>query len=198
MFLSAPPFRVAHSGWLPKRSFSSPFSLRLMRCFFCFLFLLLCRHVSRQKCLCVFQHADFVTAVAWHPVEDRYFVSGSFDKKLRIWNIPEHRVVEWAQTSNIITAATFNPNGNMTVAGLYNGSAIFYQTDGLKSEQQIDCIRALRWRILCTPRFAAFPRSRFLCLCLCLFFLSFFSRCSDTSLKSTRRIVTVAIAKARK
>lgn len=103
--------------------------------------LLLCRHVSRQKCLCVFQHADFVTAVAWHPVEDRYFVSGSFDKKLRIWNIPEHRVVEWAQTSNIITAATFNPNGNMTVAGLYNGSAIFYQTDGLKSEQQIDCTR---------------------------------------------------------
>jgi len=84
----------------------------------------------------VFQHADFVTAVAWHPVEDRYFVSGSFDKKLRIWNIPEHRVVEWAQTSNIITAATFNPNGNMTVAGLYNGSAIFYQTDGLKSGQQ--------------------------------------------------------------
>ena len=79
-------------------------------------------HVSRQKCLCVFQHADFVTAVAFHPIEDRYFVSGSFDKKLRIWNIPEHRVVEWAQTSNIITAATFNPNGSMTVAGLYNGA----------------------------------------------------------------------------
>lgn len=65
-------------------------------------------------------------------------MSGSFDKKLRIWNIPEHRVVEWAQTSNIITAATFNPNGNMTVAGLYNGQAVFYQTDGLKYHTQVD------------------------------------------------------------
>jgi len=95
-------------------------------------------HVSRQKCLCVFQHADFVTSVSFHPIEDRYFVSGSFDKKLRIWNIPEHRVVEWAQTSNIITAATFNPNGNMTVAGLYNGQCVFYQTDGLKYFTQVD------------------------------------------------------------
>lgn len=162
------------------------------------------RHVSRQKCLCVFQHSDFVTAVAFHPIvsssrscvlllccvpvaesacpacfcaqEDRYFVSGSFDKKLRIWNIPgqlaaspclvsrvadgsrvcvyfaEHRVVEWAQTANIITAATFAPNGElrssvsvrlltmpllgllsvagqMAVAGLYNGQCVFYQTE---------------------------------------------------------------------
>ncbi len=70
-------------------------------------------------------------------MEDRYFVSGSFDKKLRIWNIPEHRVVEWAQTSNIITAAAFSPSGNMAVAGLYNGSCVFYQTDGLKYFTQV-------------------------------------------------------------
>jgi hypothetical protein len=74
----------------------------------------------------------------FHPVEDRYFVSGSFDKKLRIWNIPEHRVVEWAQTANIITAAAFSPSGNMAVAGLYNASVVFYQTDGLKYFTQVD------------------------------------------------------------
>jgi WD40 repeat protein len=96
-------------------------------------------HVSRTKCLCLFQHADFVTAVAFHPVEDRYFVSGSFDKKLRIWNIPEHRVIEWAQTSNIITAAAFNPSGTMVCAGLYNGQCVFYQSDGLKYFTCIDC-----------------------------------------------------------
>jgi WD40 repeat protein len=72
-------------------------------------------------------------------MEDRFFVSGSFDKKLRIWNIPEHRVVEWAQTANIITAATFNPAGTMAVAGLYNGQCVFYQTDGLKYRTAIDC-----------------------------------------------------------
>lgn len=91
----------------------------------------------------MFQHADFVTSVAFHPTEDRFFIrfaslrfiiavfhvcdyrrslhlllccilvlvmdyvgargadqcfelhffiSGSFGNKLRIWNIPEHRV----------------------------------------------------------------------------------------------------------
>ncbi len=66
-------------------------------------------------------------------------MSGSFDKKLRIWNIPEHRVVEWAQTANIITAATFSPSGKMAVAGLYNGQCVFYLTDGLKYRTQVDC-----------------------------------------------------------
>jgi WD40 repeat protein len=79
-----------------------------------------------------------VTCVAFHPLEDRYFVSGSFDKKLRIWNIPEHRVVEWAQTANIITACCFSPSGNMAVAGLYNGQCVFYQTEGLKYFTQLD------------------------------------------------------------
>jgi len=79
-----------------------------------------------------------VVGNCFHPVEDRYFVSGSFDKKLRIWNIPEHRVVEWAQTANIITAACFSPSGHMAVAGLYNASVVFYQTDGLKYFTQVD------------------------------------------------------------
>jgi WD40 repeat protein len=96
-------------------------------------------HVSRPKCLSIYQHSDFVTSIAFHPIEDRYFLSGSFDKKLRMWNIPEHRVVEWAQTANMITAACFSPNGKMAVAGLYTGEVTFYQTDGLKYFTQIEC-----------------------------------------------------------
>ena len=96
-------------------------------------------HISRAKCLCLFQHSDFVTAVAFHPIEDRYFLSASFDKKLRVWNIPEHRVVEWTQTSTIITSCTFSPNGQLTVAGLYNGQCVFYATDGLKYYTQVEC-----------------------------------------------------------
>ena len=38
------------------------------------------------------QHSDFVTAVAFHPTEDRLFLSGSFDRKLRLWDIPDHKV----------------------------------------------------------------------------------------------------------
>jgi len=48
-------------------------------------------HVSRIECLCIFQHVDFVTAIAFHPKDDRYFLSGSLDGKLRLWNIPDKK-----------------------------------------------------------------------------------------------------------
>lgn len=49
-------------------------------------------HISRKECLCCFQHIDFVTAIAFHPKDDRYFLSGSLDGKLRLWNIPDKKV----------------------------------------------------------------------------------------------------------
>lgn len=44
-------------------------------------------HVSRNECLCAFQHLDFVTSIAFHPKDDRFFLSGSLDCKLRLWNV---------------------------------------------------------------------------------------------------------------
>lgn len=96
-------------------------------------------HMSREKCLCIFQHPDFVTSVMFHPKEDRFFLSGSFDKKLRVWNIPEHRVVEWQLAANVITAAAFSPNGDLAVAGLYDGCVVFYNADSFKYIDQVDC-----------------------------------------------------------
>ena len=29
-------------------------------------------HISRKECLCCFQHIDFVTAICFHPRDDRY------------------------------------------------------------------------------------------------------------------------------
>jgi WD40 repeat protein len=40
----------------------------------------------------VFQHIDFVTAIAFHPRNDQFFLSGSLDGKLRLWNIPDKKV----------------------------------------------------------------------------------------------------------
>jgi WD40 repeat protein len=45
--------------------------------------------------LCVFQHLDFVTAIAFLPKDDRYFLSGSLDGKLRLWHIPDKKVALW-------------------------------------------------------------------------------------------------------
>ena len=96
-------------------------------------------HVSRRDCLHLFQHSDFVTAVDFHPVEDRYFLSGGFDKKLRIWSIPDGRVKEWSQAPEMVTSAKFTPNGLMVVAGLYHGQVYFYSTDGMRYYTQVDC-----------------------------------------------------------
>lgn len=49
-------------------------------------------HICRKECLCCFLHIDFVTAIVFHPKDDRYFLSGSLDGKLRLWNIPDKKV----------------------------------------------------------------------------------------------------------
>ena len=71
-------------------------------------------HISRKECLCVFQHIDFVTAIAFHPRNDQFFLSGSLDGKLRLWNIPDKKVALWNEVdgqTKLITAANFCQNG---------------------------------------------------------------------------------------
>lgn len=36
-------------------------------------------HVTRMECLCYFLHVDFVSAIAFHPRDDRFFISASLD-----------------------------------------------------------------------------------------------------------------------
>lgn len=62
-------------------------------------------HISRGECLCCFQHIDFVTAIVFHPRDDRYFLSGSLDGKLRLWNIPDKKV------SFLVNINNLNHNG---------------------------------------------------------------------------------------
>jgi WD40 repeat protein len=113
-------------------------------------------HVTRVECLCTLRHADFVTTISFHPKDDRYFLSGSLDGKLRLWNIPDKRVTLWnevsavssqprasktqtpgAQTHGLITASAFVQNGKFAVIGTYDGRVIFYSTDQLKYFTQL-------------------------------------------------------------
>ncbi|XP_004614522.2 WD repeat-containing protein 44 isoform X2 [Sorex araneus] len=105
-------------------------------------------HISRRECLCCFQHIDFVTAVAFHPRDDRYFLSGSLDGKLRLWNIPDKKVALWNEVdgqTKLITAANFCQNGKYAVIGTYDGRCIFYDTEHLKYHTQIH-VRSTRGR----------------------------------------------------
>uniref|UniRef100_A0A023GC56 WD repeat-containing protein 44 n=1 Tax=Amblyomma triste TaxID=251400 RepID=A0A023GC56_AMBTT len=97
-------------------------------------------HISSRNCLCCFQHVDFVTAIAFHPRDDRYFLSGSLDGKLRLWNIPDKKVALWNELdgqTKLITAANFCQKGKFAVVGSYDGRCVFYNTEQLKYYTQI-------------------------------------------------------------
>ncbi|CAF2993969.1 unnamed protein product [Rotaria socialis] len=106
-------------------------------------------HITRLECLCYFLHVDFVSAIAFHPRDDRYFVSASLDGHIRLWNIPDKRVVHWtlipSQASsqitpaeaNLITAVHFCDDGRKVTAGTFDGRFLFY-TDSLQYDTVIN------------------------------------------------------------
>src|SRR3954469_797875 len=94
-------------------------------------------HISRPECLCCFQHSDFVTSIQFHPKDDRFFLAGSLDSKLRLWSIPDKSVAFTAQTPEMITAVAFTPDGRYAMAGCLDGQCLFYETEGLKYQTQL-------------------------------------------------------------
>lgn len=91
-------------------------------------------YMTMNECLRIFSHQDFVTAIDFNPVNDKYFLSGSLDGKLRFWNIPDHRVADWVDIGEMVTAACFTSDGTCAVAGSYKGKCHFYSMDGVRFE----------------------------------------------------------------
>ncbi|KAG2222242.1 hypothetical protein INT45_010655, partial [Circinella minor] len=91
-------------------------------------------NISVQNCLCVFKHVDFVTSVAFHPFDDRLFLSGSADGKVRLWSVPKKSVLQWNNPpdNNIITAVNFTADGKMICAGTYDGQIFLFDTNDMK------------------------------------------------------------------
>lgn len=56
---------------------------------------------------------DTVTCIQFNPVDDRYFISGSLDAKVRIWSIPDRQVVDWNDLHEMVTAACYTPDGQV-------------------------------------------------------------------------------------
>ena len=64
--------------------------------------------VSSKERIQYFRHPDIVTSVEFHPIHDRYFISGCFDKKLRLWDIiPDGHVKAWAQTPETVSSLAY-------------------------------------------------------------------------------------------
>ncbi|EUB59606.1 WD repeat-containing protein 44 [Echinococcus granulosus] len=134
-------------------------------------------HVSRQECLCAFSHNDTVPAIVFHPKDDRYFLSGSLDGKLRLWNIPDKKVRFWvdvplpsclpspsspaatvggggAEPKTIITCATFACDSTKVVVGSYDGRVMFFNTEILvtSNDSRVRLIDARDYHTLCKYR----------------------------------------------
>ncbi|KNC95948.1 uncharacterized protein SPPG_08699 [Spizellomyces punctatus DAOM BR117] len=104
-------------------------------------------HIDREECLCSFLHNGCVTSVCFHPLDDRYLLTGSLDSRIRVWSLEEKRVCAWNETPNgsYVTAVSFTRDGTLCAAGTFDGDCIFYEFDGLKYNTQIE-VRSTRDR----------------------------------------------------
>lgn len=59
------------------------------------------------------RNAYAVTCIQFNPVDDRYFISGSLDAKVRLWSIPDRQVVDWTDINEMVTAASYTPDGQV-------------------------------------------------------------------------------------
>jgi hypothetical protein len=78
-----------------------------------------------------------VTSIRFHPKDDRFFLAGSLDSKLRLWSIPDKSVAYWVSVSEMITAVSFTPDGKQAIAGCLTGLCLFYETEGLRYSTSI-------------------------------------------------------------
>ncbi|KAK9093904.1 hypothetical protein Scep_025373 [Stephania cephalantha] len=82
--------------------------------------------VGCDQCLKVFYHTDYVTCIQFNPVDENYFISGSIDGKVRIWDIPGCHVVDWTDIKDIVTAVCYRPDGQGGIVGSMSGCCYFY------------------------------------------------------------------------
>lgn len=96
--------------------------------------------VGCDGCLAVFKHRDYVTCVEFNPVDERYFVSGSIDGKVRVWDVSDNRVIDWADAHGIITAISYQADGKGFVVGTVAGTCRFYD----QSDQNMQLNRLMQ------------------------------------------------------
>ncbi|KAL0426328.1 UNVERIFIED_CONTAM: WD repeat-containing protein 44 [Sesamum latifolium] len=94
--------------------------------------------LETKSCVKMFAHNDYVTCIQFNPVDDDYFLSGSLDGKVRIWSIPDRHVVDWTDLHEMVTAASYTPDGQGAIIGSHQGVCRIYSIDDYKMENRCD------------------------------------------------------------
>lgn len=87
-------------------------------------------HMSCDDCVSCFEHKDFVTTVAFHPINNKVFMSGGLDKRIYVWNIPRKRIAFQVEIGDMITAGAFvSDKGEYLVVGTDTGKLLLCETE---------------------------------------------------------------------
>lgn len=54
-----------------------------------------------------------MTCIQFNPVDEKYFISGSIDGKVRIWGVSENQVIDWVDMRDIVTAVCYRSDGKV-------------------------------------------------------------------------------------
>lgn len=88
-------------------------------------------HADTQLCLRMFAHVDMVTAVAFHPTDENYMVSGGCDGVVRVWRPADHACVAEKDVGGVVTAVEFAVEGGSACVGTYDGRVVVLDVKGV-------------------------------------------------------------------
>lgn len=81
--------------------------------------------------------------------------------QVRVWNIPEQKVVDYADVHEMVTAVAWDERGERVVVGSMKGKCRFYtctpRTHALEYAAQIGTVHPLMEIVYCTAMHAVFP-----------------------------------------
>lgn len=77
-----------------------------------------CSFMSQGMLFLTYVHSYYwpsftVTCIHFNPKDENYFISGSLDNKVRMWNIPDRQLVDWIDLYEMITAVCYTPDGKV-------------------------------------------------------------------------------------
>ncbi|KAL0336830.1 UNVERIFIED_CONTAM: WD repeat-containing protein 44 [Sesamum calycinum] len=116
--------------------------------------------LEKKSCLKMFAHNDYVTCIQFNPVDDNYFLSGSLDGKVRIWSIPDRHVVDWTDLHEMVTAASYTPDGQGAIIGSHQGVCRIYSIDDYKMEHRCDFQPKIKAQTKKLPGFQSQPQAK--------------------------------------